>query len=162
MFLTFMLIDFEHTNILSYPSLQKSLEEQMKGEVKKHQEDLRFYVKEKWQLKKELEVLKVSVAYMHKTLQYYHISWFVACHRTIWMKIASLSSFSGIDIKIFVINIIIIIISLATDCTKLTSGCILCVTWWLRSNILTCTYKKHLQCHIDIQILEMLILFPHY
>jgi hypothetical protein len=34
----------------------------MKGEVKKHKEDLRFDRKEKRQLKKELEALKVSVA----------------------------------------------------------------------------------------------------
>jgi len=62
------------------------------------------------------------------------------------MKIASLSSYSGINFKRFVVvvvvvvviilittttirmTIIIIIKSLATDCTKLTSGCILCVT----------------------------------
>jgi hypothetical protein len=35
----------------------------MKGEVKKYWEDLRFYRTEKRQLKKELETLKVSVAY---------------------------------------------------------------------------------------------------
>jgi len=34
----------------------------MNGEVKKHQEELRFYRREKQQLKKELEALKVSVA----------------------------------------------------------------------------------------------------
>ena len=34
----------------------------MKGEVKKHKEDLRFHRTEKRQLKKELEALKVSVA----------------------------------------------------------------------------------------------------
>ena len=46
----------------------------MKGEVKKYGEDLRIYRTEKQQLKKELEALKVSVAYMHTTVQYYHIS----------------------------------------------------------------------------------------
>jgi len=54
--------DFEYSNILSFQSLQKSLEEQIKGEVKKHRQDLRFDRKEKRQLKKELEALKVSVA----------------------------------------------------------------------------------------------------
>jgi hypothetical protein len=122
---------------------------------------LRFYTKEKRHLKKELEALKVSVAEMHMTVWYYHISWFVAGHRTIWMKISSLSSYSGINFKVVLI-IIIIINSLATNCTNLRSGCILCVTWWLRSNILTCTSKRHLHCHIDIQILEMLILFLDY
>jgi len=39
----------------------------MKGEVKKYQEDLKFYWKEKRQLKKELEAQKVSVAYIHMT-----------------------------------------------------------------------------------------------
>ena len=34
----------------------------MNGEVKKHREDLRFYRKEKRELKKEFEALKVSVA----------------------------------------------------------------------------------------------------
>jgi hypothetical protein len=68
------------------------------------------------QLKKKLKALKVSVAYMHMTVQYYRISWFVACHRTIWMKIASLSSYSGINFKMVVVIIIIIIKSL-----KLTS-----------------------------------------
>ena len=102
-FLHLCWIDFEYTNILSYPSLQKSLEEQMKGEVKKYGEDLRIYRTEKQQLKKELEALKVSVAYMHTTVQYYHISWFVACHRTICMEIASLSSYSGIHFKMVVI-----------------------------------------------------------
>ena len=46
----------------------------MKGEVKKLQEDLGYYMKEKRRLKKELEALKVSVAYTIMTLQYYHIS----------------------------------------------------------------------------------------
>jgi len=68
MYRTFMLSSFEYTAILSYLSLQKSLEEQMKNKEKKHQEDLRFYSKEKRQLKKELEALKVSVAHMHMTL----------------------------------------------------------------------------------------------
>jgi uncharacterized protein YlxW (UPF0749 family) len=49
--------------------LQEGLEEQ-KGEVKKHQEDLRYYWKEKRQLKKELEALNVSVAYVHVTGPY--------------------------------------------------------------------------------------------
>jgi hypothetical protein len=48
--------------------LQKSLEEQLQGEVKKYREDLRFYTKEKRHLKKELEALKVSVAEMHMTV----------------------------------------------------------------------------------------------
>jgi len=58
------------------------------------------------------------------------------------MKIASLSSYSGINFKRFVVVVVVIIIlitttttirmiiiikSLTTDCTKLTSGCILCV-----------------------------------
>jgi len=45
--------------------LQKSWEEEMNGVmngVKKHREELRFYRREKQQLKKELEGLKVSVA----------------------------------------------------------------------------------------------------
>jgi len=46
-------------------SVKKSLEEQMKGKVKKYQEDLRFYSKEKRQLKKELEALKVA-SYKHQ------------------------------------------------------------------------------------------------
>ena len=46
----------------------------MKGKEKKYGEDLRFYSKEKWQLKKQLEALKVSVAYMHMTLQHDYIS----------------------------------------------------------------------------------------
>ena len=65
---------FEYTAILSCLSLQKSWEEQMKGKEKKHREDLRFYSKEKRQLKKELAGLKVSVAHMHMTVQYYHMS----------------------------------------------------------------------------------------
>ena len=40
----------------------------MKGAVKKFQVDRRCYRKEKRQLKKELEALKVSVAYMHMTV----------------------------------------------------------------------------------------------
>jgi len=43
------------------------------------------------------------------------------------MKISSLSSYSGINFKVVLI-IIIIINSLATNCTNLRSGCILCVT----------------------------------
>jgi len=54
--------DFEYSNILSFPSLLNSSEEQMNGEIKKHREELRFYRKEKRQLKKELEALKVSAA----------------------------------------------------------------------------------------------------
>lgn len=46
----------------------------MKGKEKKHQEDLRFYSKEKRQLKKELAGLKVSVPHINITLQNYHIS----------------------------------------------------------------------------------------
>ena len=65
---------FEYTAILSYLSLQKSWEEQMKGKEKKHREDLRFYSREKRQLKKELAGLKVSVPHMHMTVQYYHMS----------------------------------------------------------------------------------------
>ena len=34
----------------------------MNGEIKKHREELRFYRKEKRQLKKDLEALRVSVA----------------------------------------------------------------------------------------------------
>jgi len=64
-------MDFVYTNILSFPSLQKSSEEQMNGEIKKHQEELRFYRKEKRQLKKELETLKVSVAYIHAYIHTY-------------------------------------------------------------------------------------------
>jgi hypothetical protein len=50
--------------------LQKSLEEQVKGEAKKLQDDLTFYSKEK---EKELEALKVSVAYMHMTAMLSHL-----------------------------------------------------------------------------------------
>jgi hypothetical protein len=49
------------------------MEEQMKGEVKKYQEDLKFNSKEKRQLKKELEALKASVAYMHMTAILSHL-----------------------------------------------------------------------------------------
>ena len=72
-------IYFEYIlNILIFylsPSLQESMEEQLKGEEKKSHEDLRFYLKENWQLKKKkMKALKVSVAYMRAiTLQYYHI-----------------------------------------------------------------------------------------
>ncbi len=66
-------VGFEYTNILCFTSLQ-GFEEQLLGEERKHHTDLKFYMTEKRQLKKELETLKVSVPYMHMTLQYYHIS----------------------------------------------------------------------------------------
>ena len=43
--------------------------------MKKHREELSFYRKEKRQLKKELEALKVSVVQMHMTVLYYHVSY---------------------------------------------------------------------------------------
>ena len=67
-------VGFEYTNILCFASLQKSFEEQLKGEERKHHTDLKFYMREKRQLKKELAALKVSVPYLHMTVQYYHIS----------------------------------------------------------------------------------------
>jgi pantothenate synthetase len=49
------------------------MKEQLNGKEKKQLEDLRVYPKEKQQLKKKLEALKVSVAFMHVTVQYHHI-----------------------------------------------------------------------------------------
>ena len=45
----------------------------MKGKVNKHQEDSRFYLKEKRLLKKHVEALEVSVAYMHMTAILSHL-----------------------------------------------------------------------------------------
>jgi len=67
-------VGFEYTNILCLTSLRKSFEEQLKGEERKHHTDMKFYTREKRQLRKELEALKVSVPYMRMTLQYSHIS----------------------------------------------------------------------------------------
>ena len=65
-------MDVEYTNISSYPSLQ-NFNEQMNREVKKHQEDSRFHSMEKRRLKKELEALRVSAAYMHMTAILSHL-----------------------------------------------------------------------------------------
>ena len=66
-------VGFEYTNVLCFTSLQKSFEEQLLGEERKHHTDLKFYMREKWQLKKELETLKVSVPYMHMTAILSHL-----------------------------------------------------------------------------------------
>lgn len=79
---------------------------QKKTEERKNCENLKFYVKEKGELKKELEAVMVSVAYMHVTVQYCWDSLFVTHPRTIWMKMVSLASYSGINFKVIVTRII--------------------------------------------------------
>jgi hypothetical protein len=54
--------------------LEKRFEEQVKTLERRNSMDVTFFMTEKRQLKKELEALKVSVPYMHLTLQHYHIS----------------------------------------------------------------------------------------
>jgi hypothetical protein len=59
----------QHTDILSFPSLQKNLEGQMKNEDKKHREDMKFCMNEKRQLKNELNAVKVANNKLTKQLE---------------------------------------------------------------------------------------------